>query len=261
MLLFDQKKVENTLEDYYGKVKISSYLNEEGEQIIHLVCNDLNMDASDINLEKIEPYIKNAIKDEDLLSKMIVIHYIDFYKCYTMDQDFETMRNNFKHLRLVPDKDAKDPYVEALNLKFQPAFVVTSYFQNFHIKLRDDKIEQIDEFLKTLNSDILDVARMNMERGYKYKEMHSEGYPNILTERNKEPITQMLLFPKYMERFFADKESDEFVIRIPNAFHLAYMTYDDFKKDPGKLKDMVTSDQYRPLYYFKKGEGTTILCE
>lgn len=256
MFSFNHETVEKVLSGYFNEPKIESYLNKEGEQIIHLRTKEINTKISDINLAEIDPHIKKSIQeDEGLFTKMIIIHYSDFYKCYTMDIDQETMRKNLKYLRMMPDLKMNDPYVEVLDLKFQPSFYVTSFFRNFHIKIENERLNELEVYLKSLHSDALDVAKMNMERGFKFKVMKNDKFPNILTEQNHEPLMQLFLFPKLMENLFANFEDDEIILKFPNMHNIAFLSYQEFKKHPEKLKDM---NGYPTLYIYKKGEGLTI---
>ena len=168
------------------------------------------------------------------------------------------MHKNLKYLRMLPVSREQDPYIEVLDLKFEPVFYLRSYFKNFNIKIKGEKLEELENFLKPLQSDAYDVARMNVQRGYHFKIMKNENFPDILTEQNGEPVTQLFLFPKYMERIFDSIEYDEIVLKLPNNRNIAFLSYDEYERHPEKLKKM---NGYPTLYYYKKGEGPTILGE
>ena len=61
-------------------------------------------------------------------------------------------------------------------LKFEPVFYLRSYFKNFNIKIKGEKLEELENFLKPLQSDAYDVARMNVQRGYHFKIMKNENF-------------------------------------------------------------------------------------
>ena len=259
MLQFDNTIVEKALLDHYENPRILTYLNEKGEQVIHLKVENVDTTMSDINLAEIDSKVKRSIQnDEDLLTKMIIQHYYVYYHCYNVDSDINTMHKNLKYLRMLPVSREQNPYIEVLDLKFEPVFYLRSYFKNFNIKIKGEKLEELENFLKPLQSDAYDVARMNVQRGYHFKIMKNENFPDILTEQNGEPVTQLFLFPKYMERIFDSIEYDEIVLKLPNNRNIAFLSYDEYERHPEKLKKM---NGYPTLYYYKKGEGLTILGE
>ena len=259
MLQFDNKIVEKALLDHYENPRILTYLNEKGEQVIHLKVENVDTTMADINLAEIDSKVKKSIQnDEDLLTKMIIQHYYVYYHCYNVDSDIDTMHKNLKYLRMLPVSREQNPYIEVLDLKFEPVFYLRSYFKNFNIKIKGEKLEELENFLKPLQSDAYDVARMNVQRGYHFKIMKNENFPDILTEQNREPVTQLFLFPKYMERIFDSIEYDEIVLKLPNNRNIAFLSYDEYERHPEKLKKM---NGYPTLYYYKKGEGLTILGE
>ena len=53
-------------------------------------------------------------------------------------------------------------------------------------------------------------------------------------------------------------EYDEIVLKLPNNRNIAFLSYDEYERHPEKLKKM---NGYPTLYYYKKGEGLTILGE
>ena len=61
-------------------------------------------------------------------------------------------------------------------LKFEPVFYLRSYFKNFNIKIKGEKLEELENFLKPLQSDAYDVARMNVQRAYHFKIMKNENF-------------------------------------------------------------------------------------
>ena len=239
MLQFDNKIVEKALLDHYENPRILTYLNEKGEQVIHLKVENVDTTMADINLAEIDSKVKKSIQnDEDLLTKMIIQHYYVYYHCYNVDSDIDTMHKNLKYLRMLPVSREQNPYIEVLDLKFEPVFYLRSYFKNFNIKIKGEKLEELENFLKPLQSDAYDVARMNVQRGYHFKIMKNENFPDILTEQNREPVTQLFLFPKYMDRIFDSIEYDEIVLKLPNNRNIAFLSYDEYERHPEKLKKM-----------------------
>lgn len=82
MLQFDNKIVEKALLDHYENPRILTYLNEKGEQVIHLKVENVDTTMADINLAEIDSKVKKSIQnDEDLLTKMIIQHYYVYYHC------------------------------------------------------------------------------------------------------------------------------------------------------------------------------------
>lgn len=54
MLQFDNKIVEKALLDHYENPRILTYLNEKGEQVIHLKVENVDTTMADINLAEID---------------------------------------------------------------------------------------------------------------------------------------------------------------------------------------------------------------
>ena len=59
MLQFDNTIVEKALLDHYENPRISTYLNEKGEQVIHLKVENVDTTMSDINLAEIDSKVKS----------------------------------------------------------------------------------------------------------------------------------------------------------------------------------------------------------
>lgn len=249
---FDKCIVENQLEDYYVNPKITTFLNNKGEQIIHLHVDNVNISDSDINLSYVKPNIEKAIQDEQILTKMIIDHYSVYYECCNADYDMESMHKNLKYLRMIPIRSVKNAYSIAMDLNFQPVFYRMSCFGRYHARIDVSKANELEAFLKPLRSDILDVVRMNMERGFEFKIMKNEKFPDVLTTKNGEPIAQLLLFPELMEKLFTGVEGEEFVLKMPNIHNIAFMNIEEYKKNPDKLKSV---KGHTTLYSFKKGDG------
>ena len=43
---------------------------------------------------------------------------------------------------MLPVSREQDPYIEVLDLKFEPVFYLRSYFKNFNIKIKGEKLEE-----------------------------------------------------------------------------------------------------------------------
>lgn len=252
MYEFDKGIVENRLGDYYVNPKIRTFLNNKGEQIVHLHVDNVNISDSNINLSHVKPNIEKAMKDEQILTKLIIDHYIIYYECSKADYDMESMHKNLKYLRMIPIRSVKNAYSIAMDLNFQPVFYRMSYFGKYHSRIDTSKTNELETFLKPLRSDILDVVRMNMERGFEFKIMENKNFPKVLTTKNGEPIAQLLLFHELMEKLFTGVEGEEFVLKMPNIYNIAFMDIEEYKKNPEKLKNM---RGHTTLYSFKRGEG------
>lgn len=258
MYEFDKGVVEDQLRDYYVDPKITTFLNNKGEQIIHLHVDNVDISDSDINLSYVQPNIESAIKEEQILTKLIIDHYSVYYECCNADYDMESMHKNLKYLRMIPVRFVKNAHSIAMDLNFQPVFYRMSYFGRYHFRIDESKADELEAFLKPLRSDILDVVKMNMERGFEFKIMENERFPNVLTTKNGESIAQLLLFPELMERILVSVEGEEFVLKMPNIYNIAFMNIEDYKKDPEKLKNM---RGHKTLYSFEKGEGFRLIKE
>lgn len=252
MYSFNNKEVEKYLQDYYKNPKISTFLNNKGEQIVHLHVENVNISDSDINLSHVRPNIENAMKDEQMLTKLIMDHYTVYYECCNADFDIESMRKNLKYLRMIPVRSVKVAHSIAMDLNFQPVFYRMSHFGRYHARIDATKVNELETFLKPLKSDVLDVVRMNMERGFEFKIMENEKFPKVLMTKNGEPIVQLLLFPELMEKLFTGVEGEEFVLKMPNIHNIAFMDIEEYKKNPEELRNV---KGHTTLYSFKKGEG------
>ena len=62
MLQFDNKIVEKALLDHYENPRILTYLNEKGEQVIHLKVENVDTTMADINLAEIDSKVFKGIK-------------------------------------------------------------------------------------------------------------------------------------------------------------------------------------------------------
>lgn len=256
------KRIEERLKEYFYRPSLT-FLSKDGEKFIHLTSDD-SFQCPDIAWNEAKEKYQNVFDQEEILEKMVYLHFYDAYQYYTKFEKKEFLEENLPLIRLLPAElndniDENIYIVDILDLKFYFVIYQTSYFINYQTALSKEIVEYLFDLLEERGITISDLLYENILKHYNLCLTTASEGVYALTENEDEPVPMVVLLPVVMNQILTQIDSNEVVIVFSTSHSIAIVDFQVFQNDPNKILDYQKERVSSNIYYYHIDNGISIL--